>query len=296
MRVSINDLRKRNMEHYYTDYYFHAIFKKHPIFFETNIHPDCLVKMDNKIYAVEDTGYFYQQETDFSNRIYKKVNKLINDEHFFKCVYERIGRNKLVNVIDAIYYRSLDSIFDDLILDEDIINEIKINQDIFYNDHLNNNCVINGKKYQLYLKDFLNKINPKLDYYRMEITLDKKYSVPIKVIVIFDKLVRYNRRRTLVPIVSFKDNKEYNFISLRSLVINKENKLKNIYIDSLKNKKVKYNYFILLIHPLDAFLDINPKSIYNKLKDLFQVTNYYEIGVILKDHVMVINREGYKLY
>ena len=288
------EIIKKNLEKYHTDNYFYGIYKKHPTFYNTKIHPDCLVKINNTKYAVEATGYFYQQETDYSNRLYKKVDKLLNDERILESIYNNIGKNSLINVIDSIYYNDIEDMFLDILIDNKYIDELKVNDDIYYNE--SGYGIINNKKVTGKLKDFLKKIDMSLEYYHIEITLKKKYLVPIKVIFVYDKLVTEERKRILVPIVSFNKNNNYNFMSLRSLIINKEQKLKNIYLEELEKNKVSYDKFVLLIHPIDYLLDIEPRILYSKLSGLFKNTKYDEIGILLKNYVMVITREGYRLF
>ena len=278
-----NELAKKEIEEYYTNIY--ATRKLHcsPEFYETHIHPDCLFKGNNLLYAVEATGYFYQQETDYANRLYKKVNKFIKKDNYLTKIYQNIGRKPLLNIVDAVYYRQKQDIIDDLYKNITIIEEIAWNNEHFY---CINTSLINNLEQM-----FLDK-----KYLRIEIILKKKYLIPIKIIIIYDVNVVYKTSRTLVPITSFSPNYNYNFSSLRSLIDNKEYKLKNIYRDSLKKQKIKYDKFILLIHPLDFSINISPDLLYKELYDEFIKTQYDEIIIILDKKIMAIDKDGYEIY
>lgn len=283
LKINKIEQRKKELEKYYSALYIKTRYNTRPQFMNTYIHPDCLVKANNTIYAIEATGYFYQQETDFSNRLYKKVNKYLKDDYYLKTIYYKIGKKPLLNIIDSIYYNDFKQIIKDIKNNIDVIDEINYSGNIYYSNKDDLNI-------------FLNKIDNTLTKYQFEIILKKKYILPIKIILINDINVKNRLSRTLIPIVSFKEDLKYNFNSLRSLIQNKENKLKNIYINDLKKRNVTYDKFILLIHPLDYSLNINEELLYKELKNDFIKTNYDEISIVLDEEIMSINKDGYKLY
>lgn len=289
--------KQKRMEEYYTEIYANRRFNIAPEYLDTIVHPDCLFKNKDEIIAVEATGYFYQQETDYSNRIYNKVSKFMRHKRYIKTIYERIGRAPLHNIIDAIYYDHYIDLVNDIKKEKNIIEEIKYNNNYYYNkDTLDYNIFFDGTYYKGDIDFFFNLINPKDNNFKFLVTLVKHYTVPIKIVLIHDKNFINNRKKTLVPVVSFKVNTGYSFKSLRSLILNKEEKLLHIYRSDLKKRCVKYDKFVLLVHPIDYPCEVDPKEIYEKLKDLFMDTKYDEIAIILKDNILVGNNKGYKLY
>lgn len=296
-KINKKEKIKKDMEKYYTTIYAEKTMNLKPTYIETIVHPDCMFKYQNKLYAIEATGYFYQQETDYSNRLYKKVLKYINSANFIEKIYACLGRKPLLNIIDAIYYDNVHDIMDDILKGSLYIEEIEINKNHFYNNEtLLYNATIDGLLKKMSLEEFLSALSTKDQDLRFAITLKQKYSVPMKMILIHNKNIIYNNKRTLIPIVSFEYNNTYNFKSLRSLIENKEYKLKNIYKEEMKRQKIHYDKFILLIHPIDYPIDIYPELIFNELKDLFKKSKFDNIVIILKDSVMVTYNSYYKIY
>ena len=83
MKKNRNDELKHKIETYYSAIYSKSVLNYNPRFMDTYIHPDTMFKYKDTVYAIEATSYFYQQETDYSNRVYKKVLKFINDDNGF---------------------------------------------------------------------------------------------------------------------------------------------------------------------------------------------------------------------
>jgi len=289
---------QKEEEQYFTTLYMMNKNNFIPKYIETgSVVPDCYFEYDGNFYAVEVTSYF-QQNSEQAHQEYGRTIEKYLSGNFFEQVYNRLGKKKAGDVTISFY--NSEELKSMIINNINYIEYISVSNNYFYNGKNDSFAIIPyvGKnENNMSIEEFLDYISPLiLDESTITLDIPTKNKYDISINFKYCKIAYYgnnNNKKVIESYCSFINEDEL-YGNIVKAIVTKNNKLINEYIDKLKNKNIKYNYYNLVVYGEGYPADLNEEKLYNQIVKIDDL-KYDEIVIILWNKIMIVNKSGYQI-
>lgn len=257
--------------------------------------PDCYFKYLDNYYAVEVTRYFQQNSERNYQQYVRDVEKYFKS-NFFEEAYNRLGKTKS-SIITIGFYNIFELI--SFIIDNiKYVEYIMISNKYYYfheKDEILGQVILpESSKIVMSINEFL-LFALNLIFEEKPISLCLFTKNKYKPIINFKycKLKDYDKR--IIPVCSWYENEKELYDNIIEAIIKKNNKLINDYIPKLKNYKLNYQYYNLIVYSEGIPAELDEEKLFN---EIIQIDNlqYQEIAIFLWKKIMVVTNGEYQIY
>lgn len=297
MRHKFDNLKDE--EKLFTTFYMKYKYNYIPTYLDTGLNiPDCYFEYKNKKYAIEATRYFQQNSEKEHQQYVRDVEKYLKDD-FFSQVYNRLGKKKSQDVTISFY--NADELKLMIVDNINYIKYISIGNNFYINDKkelLGEVFCSGNNKEKMTIEEFIQYVS-ELIYEEETVDLNlftkNKYEVSISFKYCKSPYYGNDNNKKAIPMFCWFENKKELYENIIDRIILKNEKLINEYIPKLRQHKIKFNYYNLVVYYEGYPASPDEEILYNEIKKINNL-KYQEIAIFLWNKIMVVNKTGYQIF